>query len=141
MKKLMTAVFLALLVSVVSFVFSSSAFAALDCVSLENSRKAMSDSIPYDWPIALYSGVITGVQRMDILKVVKVSVFSLLLLGGILVLLAWRDLGAFLTWTAEPSLVERKQTGWFVIGFLLFATVLAFLSYKQIWAGLKPKKK
>lgn len=52
-----------------------------------------------------------------------------------------RDVAAFLTWTAEPSLVERRQTGWFVLGFLLFATALAFLSYKQIWAGLKPKKK
>jgi ubiquinol-cytochrome c reductase cytochrome c1 subunit len=51
------------------------------------------------------------------------------------------DIAAFLTWTAEPSLIERKQTGWFVIGFLLFATALAFLSYKQIWAGMKPKKK
>ncbi|MDP5103157.1 MAG: cytochrome c1 [Erythrobacter sp.] len=50
------------------------------------------------------------------------------------------DVAAFLTWTAEPSLIERKQTGWFVIGFLLFATMLAFLSYKQIWAGMKPKK-
>lgn len=52
-----------------------------------------------------------------------------------------KDVAAFLTWTAEPSLIERKQTGWFVIGFLLFATALAFLSYKQIWAGVKPKKK
>lgn len=52
-----------------------------------------------------------------------------------------QDVAAFLTWTAEPSLVERKQTGWFVIGFLLFATALAFLSYKQIWADKKPKKK
>ncbi|MFO6446390.1 cytochrome c1 [Erythrobacter sp. NE805] len=51
------------------------------------------------------------------------------------------DVAAFLTWTAEPSLIQRKQTGWFVIGFLLFATALAFLSYKQIWAGVKPKKK
>jgi ubiquinol-cytochrome c reductase cytochrome c1 subunit len=51
------------------------------------------------------------------------------------------DVSAFLTWTAEPSLIARKQTGWFVIGFLLFATALAFLSYKQLWAGLKPKKK
>ncbi|MCL9997755.1 MAG: cytochrome c1 [Erythrobacter sp.] len=52
-----------------------------------------------------------------------------------------KDVAAFLTWTAEPTLVERRQTGWFVLGFLLFATTLAFLSYKQIWAGLKPKKK
>ncbi|MDJ0979564.1 MAG: cytochrome c1 [Erythrobacter sp.] len=51
-----------------------------------------------------------------------------------------QDVSAFLTWTAEPSLVARKQTGWFVIGFLLFATGLAFLSYKQIWAEKKKKK-
>jgi len=51
------------------------------------------------------------------------------------------DVAAFLTWTAEPRLVQRKQTGWFVLAFLLFATSLAFLSYKQIWAGMKPKKK
>lgn len=51
------------------------------------------------------------------------------------------DVSAFLTWTAEPSLIKRKQTGWFVIGFLLIATLLAFFSYKQIWAGMKPKKK
>jgi ubiquinol-cytochrome c reductase cytochrome c1 subunit len=50
------------------------------------------------------------------------------------------DIAAFLTWTAEPSLVQRKQTGWWVIAFLIFATGLAFLSYKQIWAGMKPKK-
>jgi ubiquinol-cytochrome c reductase cytochrome c1 subunit len=50
------------------------------------------------------------------------------------------DIAAFLTWTAEPSLVQRKQTGWWIIGFLLFATGLAFLSYKQIWAGKKKKK-
>ncbi|MDY7097326.1 MAG: cytochrome c1 [Pseudomonadota bacterium] len=52
-----------------------------------------------------------------------------------------QDVAAFLTWTAEPSLVQRKQTGWFVIGFLIFATFLGFMSYKQIWAGKKPKKK
>ena len=51
------------------------------------------------------------------------------------------DVAAFLTWTAEPSLIQRKQTGWFVIPFLLFATILAFLSYKTVWAGMKPKKK
>lgn len=51
-----------------------------------------------------------------------------------------QDIAAFLTWTAEPSLVQRKQTGWFVIGFLLFATMLGFLSYKQLWAAKKPKK-
>ena len=49
------------------------------------------------------------------------------------------DVAAFLTWTAEPQLVKRKQTGWPVLIFLLFATVLAYLSKKQIWAAAKRK--
>ncbi|WP_394730171.1 cytochrome c1 [Altererythrobacter sp. GH1-8] len=51
-----------------------------------------------------------------------------------------KDVAAFLTWTAEPTLVKRKQTGWPVIGFLLFATILAYLSKKQIWSSVKPRK-
>lgn len=52
-----------------------------------------------------------------------------------------QDVAAFLTWTAEPQLVKRRQTGWAVVVFLLFATVLAYLSKQQIWAAMKPKKK
>lgn len=51
-----------------------------------------------------------------------------------------QDIAAFLTWTAEPTLVKRKQTGWPVLIFLLFATVLAYLSKQQIWSAVKPKK-
>ncbi len=52
-----------------------------------------------------------------------------------------KDVAAFLTWTAEPQLVKRRQTGWAVMIFLLFATVLAYLSKQQIWSAVKPKKK
>lgn len=48
-----------------------------------------------------------------------------------------RDVSAFLIWTAEPTLDRRKQTGWVVLCFLLFATTLGYLSYRQIWAGQK----
>ncbi len=51
-----------------------------------------------------------------------------------------KDVAAFLAWTAEPTLVKRKQTGWPVLIFLLFATVLAWFSKKQIWAAVKPKR-
>lgn len=51
-----------------------------------------------------------------------------------------KDVSAFLIWTAEPKLEKRKQTGWPVIGFLLFATVLGYMSYRTIWAGKKKKK-
>jgi ubiquinol-cytochrome c reductase cytochrome c1 subunit len=46
-----------------------------------------------------------------------------------------KDVAAFLTWTAEPKLEKRKQTGLAVLGFLLAATVLAYLSKKNIWAN------
>lgn len=49
-----------------------------------------------------------------------------------------QDVSAFLTWTAEPSLVKRKQTGWAVLGFLLFATILAYFAKKQVWSSITP---
>ena len=52
-----------------------------------------------------------------------------------------QDVAAFLTWTAEPSLPKRKQTGWPVLLFVLFATVLAYMAKKQIWAPITPKRK
>lgn len=51
-----------------------------------------------------------------------------------------KDVAAFLTWTAEPTMVKRKQTGLAVLGFLLFATILAYLSKKQIWSSVKPRR-
>lgn len=51
------------------------------------------------------------------------------------------DVSAFLIWSAEPKLEERHQTGWAVIAFLLIATILAYLSYRTIWADVKAEKK
>ncbi len=48
-----------------------------------------------------------------------------------------KDVSAFLVWTAEPNLAKRHQTGWAVVLFLLMATVLAYLSFRNIWAGKK----
>jgi ubiquinol-cytochrome c reductase cytochrome c1 subunit len=47
------------------------------------------------------------------------------------------DVSAFLVWTAEPKLENRHRAGIAVVIFLLFATVLAYLAYKQIWAEAK----
>ena len=46
-----------------------------------------------------------------------------------------KDVSAFLTWTAEPKLAQRKSVGWVALIFLIIATGLAFLSYRQVWAG------
>ena len=50
-----------------------------------------------------------------------------------------KDVAAFFVWTAEPKLEKRHQTGWPVLGFLLFATVLGYMAYRNIWADKKPK--
>jgi ubiquinol-cytochrome c reductase cytochrome c1 subunit len=49
------------------------------------------------------------------------------------------DVAAFLMWTAEPNLQGRHKTGFAVLAFLIVATILAYLSYQEIWAGAKRK--
>ena len=44
---------------------------------------------------------------------------------------------AFLTWTAEPKLENRKETGMAVILFLIIMTGLGYLSYRKVWADVK----
>ena len=48
-----------------------------------------------------------------------------------------KDVAAFLVWTAEPKLENRHQTGFWWIGFLIFATVLGYMAYRNIWAEKK----
>ena len=49
------------------------------------------------------------------------------------------DVSAFLTWTAEPKLENRHRYGLTVLIFLIFATILGYLSYRNIWAEAKRK--
>jgi ubiquinol-cytochrome c reductase cytochrome c1 subunit len=48
-----------------------------------------------------------------------------------------KDVAAFLVWTAEPKLEKRHQTGWPVVLFLLFATILGNLAYRNVWRDTK----
>lgn len=48
-----------------------------------------------------------------------------------------RDVSAFLTWTAEPKMTERKQTGFRVMVFLIIFAGLLFASYKVLWRNVK----
>ena len=47
------------------------------------------------------------------------------------------DVSAFLAWAAEPNLEARNRGGVVALIFLLFATILAYLSYRNIWATAK----
>ena len=50
-----------------------------------------------------------------------------------------RDVSAFLVWTAEPKLENRHRYGVTALIFLIFATVLGYFSYRNIWAEAKRK--
>jgi len=50
-----------------------------------------------------------------------------------------KDVSAFLVWAAEPKLENRHRSGIAVVIFLLFASVLGYLAYRQIWAEAKRK--
>jgi ubiquinol-cytochrome c reductase cytochrome c1 subunit len=47
------------------------------------------------------------------------------------------DVAAFLVWTAEPNLASRHAAGLAVAIFLLFATILGYLAYQNIWHSAK----
>ncbi|MEO7635482.1 MAG: cytochrome c1 [Sphingomicrobium sp.] len=48
-----------------------------------------------------------------------------------------RDVAAFLVWAGEPTLESRHAAGLAVSIFLLFATVLAYFAYRQLWYSAK----
>ena len=50
-----------------------------------------------------------------------------------------KDVSAFLMWTAEPKLENRHRYGLASLIFLIIATVLGYLSYRNIWAEAKRK--
>ena len=48
-----------------------------------------------------------------------------------------RDITAFLAWTAEPTLEDRKRMGLKVVLFLLVVTGLYYVWKRKIWAGVE----
>jgi len=78
----------------------------IDVRLLEQSLQVIALYLALRWPVSLYIGVLSGLQRMDVLNVVKVATAALRLVGGIAILLHWRSLYVFLVWTAINALIE-----------------------------------
>jgi ubiquinol-cytochrome c reductase cytochrome c1 subunit len=45
-----------------------------------------------------------------------------------------RDVTAFLSWASDPSLEQRKRTGWQVMLYLFLTSILLYIAKKRIWA-------
>ncbi|CAM3171745.1 ubiquinol-cytochrome c reductase cytochrome c1 subunit [Paracoccus aminovorans] len=48
-----------------------------------------------------------------------------------------RDVSAFLMWTAEPKMMDRKQVGFVSVIFLVVLAALLYLTNKKLWAPIK----
>jgi len=48
-----------------------------------------------------------------------------------------KDVAAFLMWTAEPKMMDRKQAGLTGVIFLTLLSVLLYLTNKRIWKPIK----
>ena len=51
-----------------------------------------------------------------------------------------KDVSAFLMWTAEPKMVERKEAGLRNIIMLFVLAILLYYTNKQVWASVKGRK-
>lgn len=52
-----------------------------------------------------------------------------------------KDVAAFLTWTAEPKMMARKQAGLTGVIFLVVLASLLYLTNKRLWAPVKGKRR
>jgi len=53
---------------------------------------------------------------------------------------ASEDVAAFLMWTAEPKMMDRKRSGFLGVFALVILTSLLYLTNKKLWAPHKGKK-
>jgi O-antigen/teichoic acid export membrane protein len=78
----------------------------LELETVEHGLYAITLYLAARWPVALYSGVLSGLQRMDILNIVKIATTSLRQVGGIIILFVKPDLTTFLSWIALNAIIE-----------------------------------
>jgi O-antigen/teichoic acid export membrane protein len=88
------------------------------------------------WPVAFYSGVISGLQRMDVLNILKAAVTTFRLVGGVVVLFFSPDLLSFLVWFAISSAVELSAYA--IVTFRMLPALrlrpfFSVTSFKDIW--------
>ncbi len=52
-----------------------------------------------------------------------------------------KDVAAFLMWTAEPKMMDRKQVGFVSVIFLVLLSALLYLTNKKLWWSVKHPRK
>lgn len=87
----------------------------LSPATIENAIRLMGLAVTFQWPFALYSGGLLGLQRQVLLNGINVTIATLRGLGAVLIL--WHlssTLHAFFIWQIVIGLVQTLLAGWFL---------------------------
>jgi O-antigen/teichoic acid export membrane protein len=133
------AVLVGILSLLVSPVFGRDWFrgSTLSASTLQQAMFLMGLSIAVQFPFALYSGGLLGVQRQVLLNVVTVIVSTVRSVGGVLVLwLVSPTIQAFLLWQVGTSLALSVVTGvilWWVLPHSAGPARFTFAVVRNVW--------
>jgi O-antigen/teichoic acid export membrane protein len=79
---------------------------SLDTATVLTAVRMIGLYVAIRWPIAFYTGALNGIQRMDVLNLLKAGCATLRIAVGIIVILVTHSLTAFLVWFAISALIE-----------------------------------
>lgn len=89
------------------------------------------------FPIAFYTGVLNGIQRMDVLNGLKAAAVTVRIGGGLLVILFWPAILALIGWFAVAAIAELAAyafvTHRLVPSLSLGHRGFSFTALKSIW--------
>ncbi len=108
----------------------------LDPVTITFGMQLIAVYLGLRWPVAFYAGVLAGLQRMDALNIVKATVNTLRLVGGVIVLFFMPDLLAFLMWFAFSSAIELlvyAVVTYRMLSVLRWVPYFSMSSFRSIW--------
>jgi O-antigen/teichoic acid export membrane protein len=83
----------------------------LDRQTVLNGVRAIGIYVAFRWPIAFYTGVLTGIQRMDVLNALKSGAATLRIVVGLLIIAVWPSVDLFLGWFAVSAVLELIAFG------------------------------
>jgi O-antigen/teichoic acid export membrane protein len=83
----------------------------LDQQTVLTAVRAIGIYVAFRWPISFYTGVLNGVQRMDVLNTVKAASATLRTVVGIVLIVASPRIILFLEWFALSALLELVAFG------------------------------
>ena len=92
--------------------------------------------ILFTWPTTLYTSILTGAQRLEVVNTLRVVTQTLTQVGGIVVVLITGDLQWFLIWLVANAALTIGLFGWAckrVLPEMLLLPGFSLLTIRRIW--------